>query len=180
MTKQSAVLLSCAVLWSLSACTTKDAAPTSDSAAVAAVATPTSATATTDQAQVRAAIEALNQKTTVAILAQDAVGAVQNYADSAMSLVPGMPIMRGLPAIQQGMQGMFDAMKVDAATFSTQDVMVSGDFAVESGTFEMTMTPKVGKPVQDKGKYLAVWQHQADGSWRIIRDTYNLDVAPPG
>ncbi len=181
MTKHSAVLCSCAVVWFLVACTAKDAAPAADSAVVAgAVATPTSATAMVDQAEVRRAIEALNQKAVAGMLAQDAASATQNYADSAVVMMPGMSTMRGRAAIQQGMKGMFDAMKVDAATFTVQDVMVSGDLAVETGSYDMTMTPKGGKSMQDKGKYLTVWQHQADGSWRIVRDINNTDAPPPG
>jgi ketosteroid isomerase-like protein len=32
----------------------------------------------------------------------------------------------------------------------------------------------------DSGKYLTVWQKQADGGWKIIRDINNTDIAPKG
>jgi ketosteroid isomerase-like protein len=58
----------------------------------------------------------------------------------------------------------------------TEDVMVSGDLAVETGTFAWTLQPKSGAEVKDKGKYLTVWKRQADGSWKIVRDIDNSDL----
>ncbi|MEA3247355.1 MAG: DUF4440 domain-containing protein, partial [Gemmatimonadota bacterium] len=66
---------------------------------------------------------------------------------------------------------------------TTTDVTVAGDYAIETGTFEWTLTPKKGgKAMTDKGKYLTTWHKQADGSWKITRDINNSDLpaAPPG
>lgn len=178
MTNRTVAVLSC-LMSSLLACTAQSAAPRTDTSAVA-MATPTPATAAMERTQVRAVLDSLNGKAVAGMRAQDAAVATQNYADSAVMMMPGMPTMRGRAVIQQGMQGMFDATKVDAATFTTDDVIVSGELAVETGHYEMTMTPKGGRPMQDKGKYLTVWQHQADGTWRIVRDINNSDAAPPG
>ena len=47
------------------------------------------------------------------------------------------------------------------------------------GTFAGTVTPKAGsEPVQVKGKWMAVYKRQADGSWKAICDTYNSDDLP--
>ena len=32
------------------------------------------------------------------------------------------------------------------------------------------------QPVKDKGKYLTVWKHQPDGTWKIVRDINNSDL----
>jgi ketosteroid isomerase-like protein len=35
--------------------------------------------------------------------------------------------------------------------------------------------PKTKKPATDKGKYLTVYEKQADGSWKAVADTFNSD-----
>src|SRR5437016_946485 len=46
------------------------------------------------------------------------------------------------------------------------EVAKSGDMAYVSGTYEVTMNDASGKPVNDHGKYLEVWEKQADGKWK--------------
>ena len=58
----------------------------------------------------------------------------------------------------------------------SEDVILSGDIAVESGSNEMTMTPAGGKPMTDKGKYVTTWKRQTDGSWKIVRDIMNSNL----
>jgi ketosteroid isomerase-like protein len=41
---------------------------------------------------------------------------------------------------------------------------------------QMAMKPTAGPVMKDTGKYLTVWKHQADGSWKIIRDIDNSDL----
>ena len=62
---------------------------------------------------------------------------------------------------------------------TTNSVDVGGDYAIETGNYELTATPKGGKPVTEKGKYITVWKKQADGSWKIYRDIANSDSPPP-
>jgi len=64
---------------------------------------------------------------------------------------------------------------VEGATH-TEDVMVGGGVAVETGTFEWMLQPKSGAAVKDKGKYLTVWKRQPDGTWKIVRDINNTDL----
>jgi ketosteroid isomerase-like protein len=59
---------------------------------------------------------------------------------------------------------------------TTDDLILNGDIAVESGSYEMTLQPKGGKQFVDKGKYLTVWKRQTDGSWKIVRDINNTNL----
>jgi uncharacterized protein (TIGR02246 family) len=151
-----------------------DTAASSDSAA--GVATATAA----DAGEARQAIEAANTKFVEAVKRGDTTVAIaDNYADDAIVMAPGAESWRGREAVRKGFAGMATQMPVKEFSLKTDDVMVGGDLAVETGAYEMTMQPKTGREVKDKGKYVVVWKRQADGSWKIVRDVFNSDVAPP-
>jgi ketosteroid isomerase-like protein len=52
----------------------------------------------------------------------------------------------------------------------------SGQKAWVSGTYELTMNDASGKPVNDRGKYLEVWEKQGDGNWKCAADMWNSDL----
>ena len=68
----------------------------------------------------------------------------------------------------------------DALLMMPNAPAMQGKSAIETGTFEWTLTPKSGAAMTDKGKYLTVWKKQADGTWKIIRDINNSDLPPAG
>jgi ketosteroid isomerase-like protein len=47
-----------------------------------------------------------------------------------------------------------------------------------NGTYELTMNDATGKPMNDRGKYLEVWEKQPDGNWKCAADMWNSDLAP--
>lgn len=155
----------------LLACAPADKAATDSAAALTA--------ATTDPAAVRAFITEANTKWAAAMVAADVPAILANYADDGVMMQPGMPAVSGRAAIEEAMKGMVAAMKVDSASFTLTDLKVGGDMAVETGAFRMTMTPTGGKPMNEVGKYVTVWQKQADGSWKVVRDISNSDAPPP-
>lgn len=55
----------------------------------------------------------------------------------------------------------------------------SGEMAWLSGTYELTMNDASGKPANDRGKYLEVWEKQPDGNWKCAADMWNSDLAGP-
>ena len=91
-------------------------------------------------------------------------------------MMAGQPEWRGEDKIRTGFKEFLGAYKVTAGEGKTQDVLVSGDLAVETGTYEWTMQPKKGKAVDEHGRYLTTWQRQADGSWKIVRDVTHPDA----
>jgi ketosteroid isomerase-like protein len=52
----------------------------------------------------------------------------------------------------------------------------SGDMGWVSGTYELTMNDATGKPTNDRGKYLEVWEKQSDGNWKCRADMWNSDL----
>lgn len=168
------IVVACASALMLGACAAPAAKSDSTTAGASA-----GTLAAPSVAEVRSAIEAANQRASAAMVAGDLAGSLANYADSAVVMMTGMPMMAGRAAIEAGFKGMMDMMTMNAVTFTTRDVMVSGDMAVETGMYDMTTTMKGAKPVTDKGKYLTLWTRQADGGWKAVRDINNSDGPPP-
>ena len=153
------------------ACAPKGETTVNDSAATAAA-------PVTDPAAARQAIDQANAKIADALQRADTAVMMAQYDNDAVVMMSGMPAWRGPAEIRKSGTELFQAMKFSDVKFNTTDVDVGGDYAIETGTYEMTVTPKGAKPMPDKGKYVVVWKKQADGSWKVYRDISNTDVAP--
>jgi ketosteroid isomerase-like protein len=74
-----------------------------------------------------------------------------------------------------------DMLASPALTITWKPVRVqlakSSDMGWVSGTYELTMNDASGKPINDRGKYLEVWEKQADGNWKCRADMWNSDLA---
>lgn len=152
-------------------CTTKDTAkPDSTTPATATLAS------AADPAAVRQTIDSNNARFSAAMVKGDTSVISSLYADDAVMLGANEKAVRGRAEIAKSFAGMHTAMKIPAFEIKAQDVVVSGDHAIETGTYTMTAQPKGAKAMNDVGKYLVVWKHQPDGSWKIIRDIYNSDL----
>ena len=157
----------------VAACTAKqEAANTTDTAAAKA---PPSAVAT-DEGAVRRSIDSLNARFLDALTRGDTAGAVANYAADAVVMFPNESAWRGADAVRKGFAGFLSQVGVKDGRATTDDLMVSGDLAVETGHYEWTLVPKGGKEIKDKGKYVTTWKRQSDGSWKIVRDISNSDL----
>ena len=126
------------------------------------------------------AIKALSDEYDVSLNAGDAEKLVSLcYAEEAVRMPPDEPMLKGKAAILAW-------FKKEAEQYTLQiddvpeDVQVDGDLAFMRGTFAGTVTPKAGsEPVQVKGKWMAVYKRQVDGSWKCIADIYNSDNPLP-
>lgn len=142
----------------------------SDPAPAPVVAAP--APPTTDLNAVEAKLRNQEAEWVRSIVAKDAELCVRNYAADGMLIVPGMPPMKGTEALRAGWKGMLadPAFKLHFSA-NRVDVAKSGDLAVTSGKYTMTMTsPKTKQPVSDTGSYVTVYRMQNDGEWRVVTD----------
>jgi len=106
----------------------------------------------------------------------DVGGMIAFYDDNAVLMPPNAPAFRGKDAIRQFWTG-FAAIGAIDASLITDDVLQSGDLAVETGHFELSITPKgAPSPIKDSGKYVVTW-HRTHGEWKIVRDIFNSNLA---
>ena len=134
---------------------------------------PTDSAAFEKQAKedVRKFIPALNAGDTATILAQ--------YAPDAEVMAPANPRAVGHDAIRELVTKLSAELKAGGVSIALNDddkAAASGDLGYHSGSY---VVKDAAGTVVDSGNYLAVMQRQADGSWLMIRDTWNSDRPPP-
>ena len=93
------------------------------------------------------------------------------YANDAVLMPPNAPAFNGVENVRKFWSGLLSMGKTDV-DLVTDDVITSGELAVERGHFELTL------PFKDSGKYIVVWRKR-DGKWQIIDDIFNSSLAPP-
>lgn len=100
------------------------------------------------------------------------------YTPDAMVLPPNSDPVRGLDSIRTFWAGARQ-QGLKAVELRTTDVAVSGDFAIETGAYTLTIQPGSGPAVTDRGKYVVVWRRQPNGSWKLFRDIFNTSMPAP-
>ena len=116
------------------------------------------------------------------IATKDLDKVVSYFADDGSELMPNMPIATGRDNIKALLRP-FQADPNFSLTCQPTHTVASkgGDMVYMVGTYSMTMSaPKGKQTITDKGKYLTVWQKQADGSWKVVADMISSDLPPAG
>lgn len=131
-----------------------------------------------DQTEARRQIEGAAIGIWQAVARGDSATLLAHYADDALILGSGAPVLQGKPAIAAFLQGLFDGNTLTGVEGHVTDIMIDGGLAVETGTYAMTITPKNGTAVTDKGKYIHVWKKSVDGSWKVVRYAPTSDIPP--
>jgi ketosteroid isomerase-like protein len=105
-------------------------------------------------------------------------GYMSYYADDAVELPNGGPIIQGKVNVAKGM-GFLD-QKDNHLTWTPvgADISASGDMGYTYGTYEFHSNGKDGKLVVDYGKYTSIWKKQKDGSWKVVLDMGNASPLP--
>jgi ketosteroid isomerase-like protein len=99
------------------------------------------------------------------------------YVDPAGSvLAPQAPRATGHAAIRKLFAGFF-ALPDLQVVWQASDAYVarSGEIGYTTGTYRMSYRNK-GKRLVDHGKYVTVWKHEPDGSWKVTLDIFNSDL----
>jgi len=123
------------------------------------------------------AIRDLESASLKAWQAHDAEQVASFWAADADVMNPNMALVKG-----SAMPGVLKDMLADpnfSLDFTSTKVEVarSGDFGYTQGTYMTTMSdPKTKAKLSEKGKYVTVFQKQADGNWKAVEDIFNADA----
>jgi ketosteroid isomerase-like protein len=113
-----------------------------------------------------------------AALARGSQGYMSYYADDAVELPNGAPIIPGKTKIAEGMRFLDDKNNQLLWTPIGADISGSGDLGYTYGTYEFHSKDKDGKPTVEHGKYTSIWKMQAGGSWKVVLDMGNASPGP--
>lgn len=107
---------------------------------------------------------------TALTMARDWDGIVALYAPEAVRFAPNEP-----PVPYAAMRGWLEAYPaITAFEAPTTTLDASGDLAVATGTFALTLTlPGVPEPINDNGKWFVVLKKQGDGTWKRTFDGWS-------
>lgn len=133
----------------------------------------------TDLAAVRKIVEAREAKYAAAYNRQDAAAIAALHTEDAIVMPPNRKMVKG----PQGVQAMTEEdfqMGVGNLVLTTLSVDGSGDLVYEIGKYSASIQVSGQPAMQDSGKYLAVWEKQADGNWLIQADIWNSSLPMPG
>ncbi len=125
-----------------------------------------------DLAQVRSEIVAVENAWAAAQNAKDISALMGMYAEDAVSMPDGEPMISGKAAIQKKQEADFAKPATFASiAFETMDVYAQGNVVTEVGK---TMYKDAAGKTTAGGKYIAVFEKR-DGKYLCIREIYNQD-----
>lgn len=105
-------------------------------------------------------------------------GYMSYYAETAVELPNGAPLIAGKNEISKGMGFLDDKNNSLTWTPVGGDISASGDLGYTYGTYEFRSKDKDGKPHVEHGKYTSIWKLRGDGSWKVVLDMGNASPAP--
>ena len=105
---------------------------------------------------------------------------VSYYSDDAMVLPPNGPTAATKDIIRKIWSDLITSPGTAISwKVGKVEVAKSGDLAVVTGTYDLTVNDPSGKPVNDKGKYVEVWEKKTGGTWKCGVDIWNSDLPAP-
>ena len=113
-----------------------------------------------------------------AALEKGSQGYMSYYADDAVEVPNGGPLISGKVNIAKGMGFLDDKNNQLVWTPVGGDISSSSDLGYTYGTYEFHSKDKDGKPTVEHGKYTSIWKLQKDGSWKVVLDMGNASPAP--
>lgn len=113
----------------------------------------------------RAYMDAVNNR--------DVEALAELHTENSVSMPASVPLITGRESLRQLMQSSLSAMPPDVRfEFEPSDVRIAKGWAVERGV------TKAAGPFP-AGKYVMLYEEEADGRWRIAWTITNSDEPPP-
>ena len=126
-----------------------------------------------DSAQVQKSIEEACVKYGEAIREANVADVASVYTFDATIIPPDGEMIKGKQAIEEFYKKLFQ-IGMKEGVLTTIEVGGSGDTAYEIGKSKVLIQPEGQAAIQDSTRYLVIWKHQADGTWKVHVDIWNL------
>jgi len=130
--------------------------------------------------ELKSKISKINQEMAKAMIEGNYEKNLSLYAEDAISMPNNSKMLEGKAAIKKSNEEMI-AMGIKIKSFSTTILHVNtcANMVMEIGNFKIGLSvPGVPNDMEEAGKYLTVWEQQADGSLKIKLETWNSDTNP--
>src|SRR2546425_4741667 len=126
-----------------------------------------------------AAVLAASQQYVQAWIQGDTAAALGRVSNDIRILISGVADIVGPEATRKLFADEMATYEVPLLKLDHQDLIVSGDHAIDIGTYEEIQVPKKGgAPIQGRGRFMTIWRREG-GEWRITRYMLNeLPAAP--
>jgi ketosteroid isomerase-like protein len=173
-------LVAVIALIAAAACSRSDEADLRILAERSAAASGASACGVTNAAVVRRAIDSTIAHADESLRRGDSASLWNLYADDAIFMWDNQRSWHGKAEAQREAPKVLGDLVFTDHKQTIDDMIVCGDLAVHTGTFEMKLRRKNGEEVTGRGRNLIVWKRQLDGAWRIVRNLGNDVPATQG
>jgi ketosteroid isomerase-like protein len=94
------------------------------------------------------------------------------YVDDATLIPPSGRLVTGRDAILAFWTPRNPDFRTLEHSLTTDRLVVTGDVAMEVGTWRQRGQLREEAPTESAGRYLVVWRRQADGTWRMQFDSW--------
>lgn len=121
----------------------------------------------------RAAIESASDRWVAAAQAGNWEEVASIYSDDAVLMPPNAETAQGRPAVLEGLNAFPPLQNIN---FDQVHIDGCGDLAYVHGEYTMTFALPDDQTMEDRGKFIEIWERQDDGQWLITRDIFNSDL----
>ena len=125
-----------------------------------------------------AAINELYKQATLACSSGEVELYLSLFTEDAVVMATEFPAIIGKEELRPAMEGLFSLFDLKLP-YTVDEVEVHGDWAFARSSFQYSMTLKEGGETTTRaGKELDIFKRQADGSWKIYKESWSYDAPP--
>jgi ketosteroid isomerase-like protein len=127
----------------------------------------------------KAAVKEIFDVYSTANVKGDIDGWIALWDEKGIKMSPNRPSIYGKSAISDLKHRSADKREYITQSIMLEDAQVAGDFGFAHGTYTTSYKPKgAGVTMSKEGKFLTIFKKQANGSWKIFRDSVSSNAPP--
>lgn len=103
------------------------------------------------------------------------------WAPDGVRMPPDAPTRTNVVQITEELTPAFEQFTFEVNITSIEEVRVFGDIGLTRCSYNLSVTPKEGGDkilLEPDSKALTIYERQSDGTWKIIYDCDNSNIAP--